>query len=74
MFIKPPHDQQIFFKNGTTRWIRDVLHIEQGNWFHLMTADEIEYIVNPNNINFIRVFSEDKERAYGEQSVKKKQS
>jgi len=68
MFIKPLHDQQIFFDNGTTRWIRNVVHIEQGNWFHLMTKQGIEYITNPDRILFIRVY--DKSKQFGEQSAK----
>lgn len=70
MFIKPPHDQQIFFDNKTTRWIRGVVHIEQGNWFHLLTEDGVEYITNPDRILFVRVFKRDKKR-YGEQDIKR---
>lgn len=68
MFIKPPHDQQIFFKSGHQRWVRDVIHIEKGEWTHMMTMSGIEYITNSNEIEFIRVYDNDKERAYGEQS------
>jgi hypothetical protein len=67
MFIKPPHDQQIFFDNGTTRWVRDVKHIEQGNWFHLYTKSGVDYITNPDHILFVRVFPPGKARKYGEQ-------
>ena len=66
MFIKPPHDQQIFFKDGTERWIRNVIHIEAGKWFHLITEQDIEYIIPPDNIQFIRIYKLGKARQYGE--------
>lgn len=65
-FLKPPHDQQVFFDNNTSRWIRDVVHIEQGQWFHMMTASGVEYITNPNRILFIRVYEEGKAKKYGD--------
>ncbi len=61
-FIKVPHDQQIFFENKTTRWIRNVVHIEQGNWFHLMTEEGVEYITNPDKILFVRVYGKEKKK------------
>lgn len=60
MFHKPPHDQQIFFDNGTTRWIRDVIKIEQGNWYHFLTEKGEEYITNPSRILFVRVYPHEK--------------
>jgi hypothetical protein len=66
MFIPPPHDQQIFFKDGTERWIRNVVHIERGHWFHLITEQGIEYIIPPENIQFVRVYKVGKARQYGE--------
>ena len=65
MFIKPPHDQQIFFDNGTTRWIRNVEKIEQGNWFHFLTEEGVEYITNPERILFVRVYKNGKEKMRG---------
>ena len=60
MFIRPPHKQQIFFDNKTTRTIEEVVKIEQGNWFHLLTKNGTEYITNPDRILFIRVYPEKK--------------
>lgn len=56
MFIEPPHDQQIHFDNGTTRWIRSVVKIEQSNWFHIINKDGVEHIINPQHILFIKVY------------------
>ena len=66
MFIKTPCDQQIFFKDGSQRWIRNVVHIEKGDWFHLITEQDIEYIIPPENIKFIRVYKQGKAKSYGE--------
>lgn len=57
MFNPPPHDQQIFFDNGSVRWIKDVVKIEQGNWHHFETAEGIEYITNPARILFVRIYN-----------------
>lgn len=56
MFTPTPHDQQIFLKDGTERWIRNVIRIERGKWFHLLTSDDTEYIIPPENVQFIRVY------------------
>lgn len=55
MFIPPPHDQEIFFDDGSVRVIKDVVYIEQGRWHHLRTKDGTEYITNPKRILFVRV-------------------
>lgn len=60
MFIKPTHKQEIFFDNGSMRVIDNVVKIEQGNWFHLMTEDGTEFITNPNRILFVRVTKNEK--------------
>ena len=54
MFTKTPVNQVIFFENGTKRHIKDVVLIEQGNWFHLLTKSGQEIIVNPDKILFIK--------------------
>jgi hypothetical protein len=56
MFIKPPFDEQITFHDGVERWVRNIIHIERGEWYHLMTKDGVEYIFPPANIKFIRVY------------------
>lgn len=66
MFIKTPNDQQLFFKNGSQRWVRNVVHIEKGEWFHLITEQGIEYIIPPDNVLFIRVYEIGKTKSYGE--------
>jgi hypothetical protein len=71
MFIKPPHDQQIFFKSGHQRWVRHVLHIEEGKWTHFYTNDGVEYITNPDQIEFIRVYELGKTKSYGDNQLNK---
>lgn len=55
MFTEYPQNQEVFFENGSKRIIKNVIKIEQGNWFHLLTDDNNEYIINPNKILFVRV-------------------
>ena len=55
MFNKPPHTQEIFFDNGSMRVVENVVKVEQGNWFHLLTEDGTEFITNPKRILFVRV-------------------
>jgi hypothetical protein len=55
MFNRVPHTQEIFFDNGSMRVIENVVKIEQGNWFHILTKDGTEFITNPNRILFVRV-------------------
>lgn len=58
------HKQEIYFDNGSCRVIRNIVHVERGNWVHLVCdgedhgADEI--IVNPDRVLFIRVNKEEK--------------
>ena len=59
MFIKTPHSQEIHFDNGSSRWVHNVVQIEQGKWYHLMTGESIEHIINPDRIVFIRVYKEE---------------
>ncbi len=56
MFNNPPCKQQIFFTNKTQRWIEHVVEAKQGTWWHLREANGTETIVNPDNINFIKVY------------------
>jgi len=55
MFLPPPHKQEIYFNDGSIRVIEDVVRIEQGRWFHILTKDSKEYIINPDNVLFTRV-------------------
>ena len=55
MFNKIPHTQELYFDNGAVRIVEDVVSVQQGNWFHLLTADGTEYITNPNKILFVRI-------------------
>lgn len=55
MFNKPPHTQEIFFDDGSMRVIESVVKIEQGQWFHFLTADGTEFITNPRHILFVRI-------------------
>jgi len=55
MFTKEMFDQEVFFENGTKRFVRNIVKVEQGNWFHLLTAGGEEYIFPPDKILFVRV-------------------
>ena len=55
MFNPPPHKQSVYFNDGSVRVVEDVVKVEQGNWYHLMTKDGTEYIMNPTNVNFVRI-------------------
>ncbi len=55
MFNKPPHKQEIFFDNGSMRVIDEVVKVEQGRWFHLVSKDGTEFIMNPDRILFVRI-------------------
>lgn len=56
MQIEKPFDEEIHFDNGTRQTIYHVIHIEQGNWWHIFTKDGRYYIINPEHILFVRVF------------------
>ena len=53
MLTKLPYDQQIFFKDGSVRWVRGIHYMERAGWVHMLTNDGKEYVVNPKNVNFI---------------------
>ena len=53
-----PHTQEICFDNGTKRVVRNITHIEQGSWTHIICMDDhggSEIIINPDRVLFIRV-------------------
>lgn len=56
MLIPPPHTQEITFTNGAKLTLRKVEKIEQGNWFHIIANGGKEYIINPANILFTKVY------------------
>jgi len=58
MQVKKPFTQEIHFNDGTRQTIYDIIHIEQGAWFHIFTKDGGYYITNPKNILFVKVFGE----------------
>lgn len=55
MFLPPKHKQEIYFNDGSIRVIENIKRIEQGRWFHLLTEDDKEYVINPQNVLFVRV-------------------
>lgn len=59
MFTKIPFDEEICFDNMTTRTIRGIIRIEQGNWWHITTSDNVEIIINPDRVLFIKVLERD---------------
>lgn len=60
MLYPPPHTQEITFSNGTKLTLRNVQKIEQGNWYHIIANGGKEYILNPANILFTKVYPVDK--------------
>jgi len=56
MQIEKPFTQEIHFTNGTRQTIYDIIHIEQGTWFHIFTKDGGYYITNPEHILFVKNF------------------
>ncbi|MCK9599492.1 MAG: hypothetical protein M0R06_10655 [Sphaerochaeta sp.] len=60
MLIPPPHTQEVTFNNGTKLTLRNVEKIEAGNWFHIVANGGKEYITNPANILFVKVYRENK--------------
>jgi hypothetical protein len=59
MFTETPMAQELVFTNGSKRIIRNIIKIEQGNWFHLLTKDGTEYIIPPNKLLFVRAWEEE---------------
>lgn len=56
MIIKPPHIQEICFINKTKITLKNVEKIESGNWFHVLANGGREYIINPDNVLFVKVY------------------
>jgi len=57
-----PHTQEICFDNGERRVLRNIVHIEQGKWTHIICEDDhgsSETIVNPNRVLFVRIKKEE---------------
>jgi len=57
-----PHTQEIAFDNGQVRVLRNVVHVEQGKWAHIICEDDhggSETIVNPDKVLFIRIRRQD---------------
>jgi len=72
MFIEPPHDQEVHFMNNSNRMIRNVTKIEHGQWFHLQTEDGVEYIINPDNVTWVRVWGVPRDGTSWKSLVKEK--
>lgn len=60
MYHKPPHTQEVYFANKTKLLLRNVEKIEQGNWTHIIANGGKEYIVNTDNVNFVKVYASEK--------------
>ncbi len=58
MQIKKPFTQELHFVDGSRQTIYDIVHIEQGNWYHIFTKKEEYYIINPDKILFVKIFGE----------------
>lgn len=56
MQIETPFTQEIHFVNGSRQTIYNIIHIEQGEWFHIFTEDGGYYITNPEKILFVKNF------------------
>jgi hypothetical protein len=53
MFIKTKHRQIIHFENKTKSVIDGVIEVRECNMVHLLTDDGLEYIINPDKVNFV---------------------
>ena len=49
-----PHNQIVFFKDGSKRTIMDVRYVWENEMIHLITANGIEFIINKDNVLFIQ--------------------
>ena len=48
------HDQIIHFEGGTKRYVKGVKWIWENEMIHLVTDNEIEFIINKNKVLFIQ--------------------
>ncbi len=55
------HDQIIFFVDGSKRTIKGVRHVWENTWTHLITANEQEWIINPDKVLCIQRYKKYKE-------------
>ena len=53
MFTEYPLDEIIYFENGQCRYIKNIVDIKQGRWFHIQTKDGKEYIIPSDKVLFI---------------------
>jgi len=60
MLNPPPHIQEIAFNNGTKLTLRNVEKIEAGNWYHIIANGGKEYIVNPANVLYTKIYKQGK--------------
>lgn len=49
-----PHNQIVFFNNGSKRTIMDVRYIWENEMIHLVTNNDIEFIINKDNVLFVQ--------------------
>lgn len=58
MQIKKPFNQEIHFVNGSRQTIYNIVHIEQGEWYHIFTESGEYFITNPEKILFVKNFGD----------------
>lgn len=49
------HDQIIHFKDGNKRTLTDVVRVWQNTWTHILLADGVEWVVNPDNVLAVEI-------------------
>lgn len=72
MIIPPPHTQEIVFNNKTKITLHNVEKIEAGNWFHIVANGGKEYIINPDNILYTKVYRDGQPTDYEIRNKKSK--
>lgn len=49
-----PHNQIIFFNDGSKRTIMHVKYVWENEMLHLITENNIEFIINKKNVLFVQ--------------------
>ncbi len=63
------HDQIVHFDNKETRYFQGIVYIWENKMVHLVDYLGVEYVINPDKVNYYERFSFDGE---GNQYAKKK--
>ena len=53
-------NQEIHFENGSRRRTDNVVDVWQGEWYHIYTKDGQEFIINPDKVLYVKVWTNKK--------------